>query len=212
MARKAIISDPCPLFRCSLKYLLQKIEKELLICETQTSEDTSYILQSNPDTSLLFLSFEDISSKSILDEISSPRIRIVTIVDDIRGSQLTCIPPGLFGLVPKSYSYVEMEAACRRILKDETYFSKKIIELQSISYKATTLSKRVQTLIAKLTLRQKAVFELVTQGLTNAEISEKLGISTNTVRSHVAAVLRTLEVPNRGKASQLGRAYFDKRA
>jgi DNA-binding NarL/FixJ family response regulator len=53
---------------------------------------------------------------------------------------------------------------------------------------------------ARLTTREWEVLEGLGQGLSTAEISERLFISNVTVRSHVSAILRKLRVPNRASA------------
>jgi DNA-binding NarL/FixJ family response regulator len=53
---------------------------------------------------------------------------------------------------------------------------------------------------ARLTTREWEVLEGLGEGLSTAEIGERLFISNVTVRSHVSAVLRKLRVPNRASA------------
>jgi len=53
-----------------------------------------------------------------------------------------------------------------------------------------------------LTPRQHAVALLLLGGLRNHEIGAKLGISTHTVRRHVEAILRRLEVNDRVAAAE----------
>lgn len=48
-----------------------------------------------------------------------------------------------------------------------------------------------------LTKRESEVLQLVSEGLTNAEIADVLQISIHTAKAHVAAVLRKLNVKNR---------------
>jgi two-component system, NarL family, nitrate/nitrite response regulator NarL len=56
---------------------------------------------------------------------------------------------------------------------------------------------------AQLTSREWEVLDLLRQGLTTGEIARRLFVSPATVRSHVAAVLRKLRVPDREAAVRL---------
>jgi len=51
-----------------------------------------------------------------------------------------------------------------------------------------------------LTPRQKAVLNLLVEGLPNKLIARELGVSVDTVKDHVAAVLKALGVSSRTQA------------
>jgi DNA-binding NarL/FixJ family response regulator len=52
-------------------------------------------------------------------------------------------------------------------------------------------------------MRQAQVLEMVTRGLTNAQIAALLGVTVDTVKFHLAAVYRKLGVTNRTQAASV---------
>lgn len=61
--------------------------------------------------------------------------------------------------------------------------------------------------IGRLTARQRDVLGLLAKGLSNEQIGAALAISAATVRAHVAAILRALEVGNRTEAAAVYVAF-----
>jgi len=54
--------------------------------------------------------------------------------------------------------------------------------------------------IDQLTMREHEVLRLISQGLSNDEIGQQLGIATQTVKNHVVNILAKLGVRNRVSA------------
>jgi DNA-binding NarL/FixJ family response regulator len=63
------------------------------------------------------------------------------------------------------------------------------------------LERRSQAPLPDLTPRQQEVLRLISEGLDNAQIAERLRISTRTARAHVSSVLERLGVENRTQAA-----------
>jgi DNA-binding NarL/FixJ family response regulator len=63
---------------------------------------------------------------------------------------------------------------------------------------------------AGLTERQLEVLRLLGQGLTNAEIADRLVVSVRTAETHVAAVLAKLGVHTRREAAERAAELADK--
>jgi DNA-binding NarL/FixJ family response regulator len=53
----------------------------------------------------------------------------------------------------------------------------------------------------KLSPREQEVLELLTKGLTNKEIGNKLGITENTIKNHLKNILAKLHLENRVQAA-----------
>lgn len=70
----------------------------------------------------------------------------------------------------------------------------------SLAIREVLEDRRTDT-FAELTSRQREVLALIAQGLDNAEIAERLGISPRTARAHVSDVLCRLQVTNRTQAA-----------
>lgn len=70
------------------------------------------------------------------------------------------------------------------------------VEASSSSWEHTHAVGRARALISTLSAREKEVFTLLAQGLQNADISDRLSISTRTVEVHRANLYRKLDVKN----------------
>lgn len=57
--------------------------------------------------------------------------------------------------------------------------------------------------LARLTRRQRAVLQLIGEGLTNREIGDRLGLAEKTVKNHTSELLATLALGNRTQAAIL---------
>jgi len=62
-------------------------------------------------------------------------------------------------------------------------------------------TRDVQTALAQLTPREREVLALLTEGLDNHAIAERLFISPDTARAHVVKVLAKLQVESRLQAA-----------
>ena len=104
-----------------------------------------------------------------------------------------CIQRGAMGFVPKSSRTSELFHAMRLILEGRTYLPPSC--LLAAPQTALKDAEKIQ-----LSPRQREVLMKIIQGKPNKVIARELGISDQTVKSHVMAVMGALRVNNRTEA------------
>jgi len=67
----------------------------------------------------------------------------------------------------------------------------------------SSMDKIIETVIAPLTRRETQILNYVAEGNTNKQIADILGISEQTIKSHVSAILRKLNANDRAHAVAL---------
>lgn len=92
---------------------------------------------------------------------------------------------------PEARTYVRS-----RYRSAPTTFLRAVVEQPMATPKATAVAQ----LVEQLTEREHLVLQLLPTRLTNAEIAQSLGISLNTVKTHLKHVYRKLEVEHRSEA------------
>ncbi len=78
--------------------------------------------------------------------------------------------------------------------------------LRSLGARARSAARPPAAAVARLTRREQQVLDLLREGLTNAEIGERLFISAKTAEHHVSRVLAKLGVRSRAEASAVAAA------
>ena len=136
--------------------------------------------------------------------------RVLTISHQVGEEELLLsLEAGASGYLSRDASPLELVRAIRAVSNGGGHFdwdtARKVIErIQRMPGDRTTWAAGSPS---TLTDRQREVLALVARGLTNREISERLAITANTVRSHVSRILRKLELTRRSQAASLAARY-----
>ena len=120
----------------------------------------------------------------------------LVVVSATEGAQVVrqAMQCGAQGYIPKSVDSDTLRDALQRILDGEIYVPE-----------PPTPSDEGESLEALLTPRQAEVLAELCAGRTNREIGEYLAMSDDTVRAHVTAVLKRLDVRSRTEAVLLAK-------
>ncbi len=204
---RAIIIDDHLVFRLGLRSYLEGAMPEVTIIGEAGSAEEGIALagEMEPDLVLLGASLEDHETCGALRELrqAAPGCRLVLLSDvpNYRDFALA-LSGSADGYVLKSIAPEKLVAGLREVAAGTLWVQP---ELARQMYQEVFLPDREErdpsAATRSLTPRQLDVLELVTRGMRNAEIAAQLKISEQTVKTHVAHLLRKLGVKNRLEAA-----------
>lgn len=132
---------------------------------------------------------------ALLDAIPDARVLVLTCELSPMVVEAS-VEHGCLGVVPKTCSVDALGTAVRTVAAGERHLHPKAM--------AALLQRRyaqnVDRITRPLSARELTVVERVAEGLTNAEIATELGISPDTVKTHLARVLEKLGARDRTHA------------
>ena len=120
---------------------------------------------------------------------------------------------GASGYIPKSVTEDEFLSALKNILAGDTYIPQKINNFTSsgmdISDNPDMETAYIKNIPKQLTGRQQEILVLLGEGKSNKHIARELNLSENTVKVHVSAVLKVLDLDNRTQAGVVAQKLID---
>lgn len=201
MAR-AVIADDHPLFRAALKQaLVETLSTD--IAEAASFPQLLDVLQKQPQLELVLLDLSMPGNKG-LSAITSLRSRFpdVLVVVVSANEQLQVIRQAMaFGAsayIPKSMPLAELQAAIHHVLAGDTWLPAHLQD--AVANNETTAEVDFAQRLELLTPQQYRVLECLADGLLNKQIAYELNVQETTIKQHVSAILRKLEVTNRTQA------------
>jgi two-component system, NarL family, nitrate/nitrite response regulator NarL len=157
--------------------------------------------RSRPDVVLLDLDLEGALAAVRSTRSASPSTHIVALGFGGNGRDvLVAAEAGVSGYVGIGQPLCEVPAAIRAVMRGEAPLDGHIASVLLRRVRATGCSDPKSPL-ATLTSRERHVLQLVAHGLTNREIAGELLVSVATVKSHVSAILRKLELSGRNRCA-----------
>jgi len=104
---------------------------------------------------------------------------------------------GAAGFAPKTTGPTVLKRAIELIMAGGVYVPPELAGLKKVKQRASTTKNNVAT---DMTPREKEIVPLLALGYSNKTIASELSISEYTVRTHVARILKKLNVFNRTQA------------
>src|SRR5690606_4880614 len=120
---------------------------------------------------------------------TAPRVVVLTTFDT-DAEAFASLQAGASGFLLKNAPPEELLAAIRTVAAGDAVVAPRITRRLPVRFAGQFVTHDAdQTRLAELTAREWEVLLLVAQGLTNAEIAERLSITEATVKAHVGRIL-----------------------
>lgn len=219
---KILLADDHELVRDGTRLTLQRLHKDVEVIEASDFTTVLEMVQTHTDFDLILLDLtmpgmnglEAI--KRLIANAPSVPVAIVSASEDPATIQ-ACLQQGVQAYIPKTSSNEVFINALQLTLSGSKYIPPALLEglAQQTNYHSNVTPAQTDDVNTRnnynprLTQRQRDVLSLLKQGKTNREISTALGMSEATVRTHLTAAYKVLNVSNRNQAVHLLNQRFE---
>ena len=196
-----LIADDHPLFRDALKKAVVTVLGEVRILEADSLDALQDVLDQGHDVELLFLDLHmpGVNGFSGLSFIGAryPDIPILMVSADEDSSVInTALELGAMAFIPKSAPLSTMATAMTAVLEGQIWRPMDTDVCGRVCVDQKALTRRV----AELTPQQFRVLRMVADGMLNKQIAYELDVSEATVKAHLTAIMRKMQVRTRTQA------------
>ena len=211
---KVLVADDHPLLREALKNALKELDDKVRIVEAPSCETALNEAEHHDDLDLILCDIElpGVGGFALLTELRArhPAVPVVMLSGhEDRESVMEGLERGAMGYIPKSSPNEVMLSALRLVLSGGRYLPPQVLATTGSRARESESGTEVRPGQRKvvrratdlgLTERQLQVLALLMQGKSNKLISRELGVAERTVKIHVSAVLKALNVTSRTQA------------
>lgn len=189
------------LFREALTRILSKMADIRMLGEASPGADSEpQIAELKPD--ILLADATVLAHFAIVPNLHKllPELKIIMIgMDSDRDLFLRAVREGAQGYVLKDASATEVAAAVRTVINHEAVCPPNLVSIlfDSVAqWQAAFPTARVQRQLG-LSRREQQVIHMISEGLTNKEIANRLGLSQQTVKNHIHRMSRKVGASDR---------------
>ena len=193
---KVLLTDDHALVRTGIRRLLEDSKQVTIVGEAENGEDSLKLAQSlKPDVILMDVNMPGIGGveacRRILQRDPGQKIIILTIHNE-QTFPKRLLEIGAKGYLTKECGVDEMILAIKQVDKGGAYIAPSIAQRLALSL----LPGNEDNPIDKLSRREFQVMLMISHGLSNIEISEKLCLSPKTISTYRLRLLEKLGAHN----------------
>jgi len=206
-----LIVDDHPLFRQGVRATLERELDFQVVGEAADGQQAIQLAEDlSPTVVLIDISLPGLNGLEVARVIKrrQPQVGLIVLTVYEDDEQLfNAIRAGASAYFSKDIQPQELVRVIREVghgtyLIDEHVFTKPHIATRVLHQfrELAAAEEELGSLFSPLTGREIEILDCIAQGLTNKEIADRLYISSQTVKNHVTAILRKLQVNDRTSA------------
>lgn len=202
---RVLIADDHPMVRDAISVVVQRTFASAQLYEVESAEEAHEILVTPGDFDLVLLDLNipGAGGFSTLAQIKSkhPAVPVMVVSGmEERSIVARALGHGAAAFVPKSGAWTALASALKHVVDGGKWVPE---EYKGLTPSLSVDESNATAKVRELTPQQFRIASRLARGLLNKQIAYELGIAESTVKVHMAAVFRRLEVRNRTQVAVL---------
>ncbi|WP_456372548.1 response regulator [Thiolapillus sp.] len=200
---RILLIDDHALFRIGLRELLERRGLEVVAAVGDCEEGIRLVLEKQPDVVLLDMRMPQMNGLEVLRALrdKGQQMPIVILTTSrVENDVIASLQCGARGYLLKDMEPDELIRSLNDIVAGQTVVASELTMVLAKAVRGEDQAK-AGSAMDQLTPREKEILCLLAEGQSNKVIARNLGISDGTVKLHVKAILRKLEVHSRVEAA-----------
>jgi RNA polymerase sigma factor (sigma-70 family) len=201
---RVVIADDQALVRAGFRKILEGDEQIEVVGEAGDGAETIEVARStDPDVVLMDIRMPNLdgitATRALTERGERPRVLVLTTFA-LEEYVYDALRAGASGFLVKDAPPDQLLRAVHVVSGGDALLDPSITRTVIDRFTRTPAPHELSAKLEELTEREREIFQLVAGGLSNAEIARQLVVSEGTVKTHVAHILRKLDVRDRIQA------------
>jgi two-component system response regulator NreC len=197
---RVLLGDDHTLVRQGLRRILEDRPEWTVVAEAGDGREAVRLaLEHKPDVAVLDVGMPLLNGIEAARQITrrEPHVHVLMLSMHADEAYVTrALHAGARGYLLKDSAGKDLIRAVESVAAGQSFFSPSIAQMMLDNYVRRPSGPPVEDRYETLSEREREIFQLVAEGLSNKEVARTLGITLATVETHRARILQKLDIHN----------------